>query len=332
VKVDNQASVEGLSRGAGGRVAHASAVRSALESSVERHFGGRLLNCMSCSTDLVYQTRRFGLTRSSTDFWPKRPESHGLHATTNALVSLWFGEFIDPDWDMFQSGHPAGAFHAALRAVSGGPVYVSDAPGAHDFELLRKLVLWDGSVLRAKQPGRPTRDCLFEDALDAAVLFKIWNENDCSAILGAFNVRYREGGDRVTGTLSPSDVPTLSGDDFAVYLHHAAALTRLRRREHVPLTLDTLEAEVAIVAPIVGGFAALGLADKLNGGGAVTASMREGAVHRVQLRDGGRFVAFCENSPRSVLVDGSPVAFHADGHRLSVEVPAGGPRRLQIEL
>lgn len=39
----------------------------------------------------------------------------------------------------------------------------SDMPGKHDFELLRKLVLPDGSILRARLPGRPTKDCLFTD-------------------------------------------------------------------------------------------------------------------------------------------------------------------------
>eukprot|EP00983_Pelagomonas_calceolata_P037627 1136435-Pelagomonas_calceolata.AAC.2 len=34
------------------------------------------------------------------------------------------------------------------RAVSGAAVYVSDKPGQHDFELLRSLVLADGSTLR----------------------------------------------------------------------------------------------------------------------------------------------------------------------------------------
>lgn len=43
------------------------------------------------------------------------------------------------------------------------PFCASDKPGNHDFEILRKLVLPDGSVLRAKYPGRPSRDCLFID-------------------------------------------------------------------------------------------------------------------------------------------------------------------------
>ena len=53
-------------------------------------------------------------------------------------------------------------------------MYVSDKPGEHDFELLKKLVLPDGSVLRAMQPARPCRDSLFTDVLrDGKSLLKV---------------------------------------------------------------------------------------------------------------------------------------------------------------
>jgi raffinose synthase len=330
VKVDNQASVEAIARGVGGRVAYAAAVRHALEASVARHFEDRLINCMSCSTDLVYQTRAFGLTRSSTDFWPNRPESHGLHAYTNALVSLWFGEFVDPDWDMFQSDHPAGTFHAVLRAVSGGPVYVSDRPGSHDFALLRKLVLSDGRVLRAKHPGRPTLDCLFEDVLASDVLLKIWNENDGSWIVGAFNARHRDGADPVEGFVSPSDVPTLRGDDFAVHLHFSGRLVRARRDDRVPLSLPTLGAEIATIVPIEHGFAALGLADKLNGAAAVTTRLHKNDGERVVLKDGGMFHAYSPREPNHVFVDGVATSFEHAAARLSVRVPGAGEHEVEV--
>ena len=55
------------------------------------------------------------------------------------------------DWDAFQSVLPeprAAAMHAATRAISGGPVYTSDRPGAHDRALLRSLAFPDGTVPR----------------------------------------------------------------------------------------------------------------------------------------------------------------------------------------
>lgn len=86
-------------------------------------------------------------------------------------------------WDMFQNKvppsqhhythhtltthtphrHPAAHLHATARAISGGAVYVSDTPGAHDFDLLRTLVLPDGTIPRPLVPAKPTKDCVFAD-------------------------------------------------------------------------------------------------------------------------------------------------------------------------
>lgn len=58
--------------------------------------------------------------------------------------------------------------------MSGGPLYVSDKPGQHDFDLLRRLVLPDGTLLRCLQPGRPTLDCLFDDVMrDGTSVLKV---------------------------------------------------------------------------------------------------------------------------------------------------------------
>ncbi|KAK1392791.1 hypothetical protein POM88_011847 [Heracleum sosnowskyi] len=65
----------------------------------------------------------------------------------------------------------------------------SDKPGHHNFNLLKKLVLPNGSILRTKLPGRPTRDCLFSDPTRDKYdsLLKIWNLNDYNGVVGVFN-------------------------------------------------------------------------------------------------------------------------------------------------
>lgn len=52
---------------------------------------------------------------------------------------------------------------SAVTNILHAEINNSDKPGQHDFKVLKRLVLSDGSVLRAKYPGRPTRDCLFND-------------------------------------------------------------------------------------------------------------------------------------------------------------------------
>ena len=329
VKVDNQASVEALSAGQGGRVAGAFATRAALERSTSKHFGGTLINCMSCSSELLYSMQGSTLCRTSTDFWPNRPETHGVHVHTNALVGLWFGEFVHPDWDMFQSGHPVGAFHAAARALSGGPVYVSDKPGSHDFALLRELTYSDGRVLRAEGVAVPARDSLFTDPLREPRLFKLLNRNRCNWVIGLFNAQ-SPGAPAISGSVTATDVPQLPEGEFALYLKRQDLLLRVTRAAPTPIELGALSAEVATIASLDRGVAALGLSDKLNGGAAVLRAEWQDNDYVVDVCDGGRLLCFSERRPAAVSSDAAPVTFDWQLPRLDVSLPANGRQQVRI--
>ncbi|HYE08143.1 MAG TPA: Sip1-related alpha-galactosidase [Planctomycetota bacterium] len=336
VKVDGQSSLEAFSRGQGGRADLMRLWHEALEGSTQVHFAGNLINCMSCSTDAIYATAASTLCRSSVDFWPDQPLTHGIHLWANAQFGMWFGEFVHPDWDMFQSGHPMGAFHAAGRAVSGAPIYVSDKPGRHDGALLRKLVLSDGSVLRADQPGLPTRACLFADPTAGDALLTIFNRNGDAGVVGAFNARWHEQpAERkaLAGAVSPADIHGLAGDDFATWTHHGRALQRVRRDGRVDLLVDELGSEIVTVVPIADGVAPIGLVDKFNSAGAITAKGPDPrGGYRVALRDGGEFVAWCAARPARVLVDGVAVepTWNASSNALSLQIAVGGPREVRL--
>jgi raffinose synthase len=307
VKVDSQSTLEGVAASFGGRVALMQGYHEALEGAVQTHFLGNIINCMSCSNDMLYSALNSNVTRTSTDFWPDKPESHGLHLYCNAQVSMWFGEFIFPDWDMFQSGHEMGAYHAAGRALSGGPVYVSDKPGLHNFDLLRQLVLPDGSILRAQSIGRPTRDCLFFDPTKDDVLLKIWNTNEDSGIIGAFNARYSEDAEQaitLSGSICPADVESLRGEQFAVYALNSGEMRILQRNEAWEITLPQLQCEVFTIVPIQDGVAAIGMTNMFNSGGAiVTQVFSPENTYQAILRCGGRFLAWCERAPQQIEID-----------------------------
>jgi raffinose synthase len=323
VKVDVQAQLEIVSEGSGGRVPLMQHYHEALEGSVAVHFQGNLINCMSCANEMIYGAPTSNLTRTSTDFWPNLPETHGRHLYINAQVGTWFGEFIHPDWDMFQSAHPAGEFHAAGRAVSGSPIYVSDKPGQHNFPLLKKLVLGNGSILRAKRPGRPTLDCLLYDPTTEDVLLKIFNTNALGGVIGVFNARYSPVSPKtvLTTYVRPSDVEGISGSSFAVYAHKTEELRVLGLNEGWELTLGELDFEIFTIMPVADGFAPLGLADKFNGGGAVRFAYREQKTWGVELTYGGTFIAYSETLPLATTVDGELVRFDYDEKRKLLIVP-----------
>lgn len=191
VKVDCQAGAGLVGSCLGSGPGAAQRFQMALEESIARHFpGNHAINCMCHSSENFYRFSRTAVARVSDDYYPRDPASSTPHIGACAFNSLYLGALVQPDWDMFQSAHPAGMLHGMARAVSGGAVYVSDKPGQHDFTLLRRLVLPDGYVLRAQLPGRPTRDCLFADVLrDKKSMLKVWNTNPIVGIVGVFNLQ-----------------------------------------------------------------------------------------------------------------------------------------------
>jgi raffinose synthase len=336
VKVDQQAVLEGVSTGQGGRVAVSLAYRKALEASVKKHFGGTLINCMSNAQETFYASRDSTLLRTSMDFLPKNPESHGAHLYANAQVGLWFGEFMLPDWDMFQSGHAWGAYHAAARAVSGGPVYVSDKPEEHAAEVIQRLVGSDGSVFRCDAPGRPTLDVLFSDPTREDVLLKIWNRTGAAGVVGVFNARAgREGAlcPVLSGEVGPSDVVGLAGDEFAGFRATTQTLERFARDERRRLSLGERGYELFSFVPIERGFAAVGLGNLLNSHGAVRAVAWDGErAVTVTLADGGVFVAYSAKRPTAVDVSGAPVSFDYDANTGALRVAVAQRGRVDVRV
>ncbi|XP_038688477.1 probable galactinol--sucrose galactosyltransferase 1 [Tripterygium wilfordii] len=339
VKVDVQNILETLGAGHGGRVKLARKYHQALEASIARNFPDNgIISCMSHNTDGLYSAKRSAVIRASDDFWPRDPASHTIHIASVAYNTIFLGEFMQPDWDMFHSLHPMAEYHGAARAVGGCAIYVSDKPGQHDFNLLKKLVLPDGSILRAKLPGRPTRDCLFSDpARDGKTLLKIWNLNDYTGVVGAFNCQgagwckvgkknliHDESPGTVTGFIRAKDVDYLSkvasdgwNGDAVVYSHLAGEVVCLPNNASMPVTLQSREYEVFTVVPVKElsngtTFAPLGLLKMFNSGGAIKELKYESEISGtigMKIQGCGLFGAFSSARPKRVVVDSEEVEF-----------------------
>lgn len=312
-KVDNHNALRELSASDEVSVANMRAYQYAMQGAAHTHLRGNLLHCMCNNNDVAYHLSGSVAWRNSDDYFPKIPSSHGFHVHTNAMNALWTSTFALPDWDMFWSAHEAGGFHAAARAISGGPVYVSDKPEGHDFELLKKLVTSDGKLLRCDQPALPAKDCLFVDCAHTPHALKVVNRNGDAGVLGLFNCYWNEQQPTtVTAQASAEDLIGVAGDRFAVYAHNAATLRVVGRHEHVAFDLLPMGYELLTFAPVTDGVAALGLLDKLNGSAAIEEAGWVGDVYRVRLRDGGRFGLYCANRPRCITADGAEIPFRAD--------------------
>lgn len=339
VKVDVQNVLETLGAGYGGRVSLTQRFQGALEKSISKNFqDNSIICCMGQSTDSIYSSKASAVTRASDDYMPRNLSSQTLHVASNAFNSIFLGEFVLPDWDMFYSLHYAADFHAKARAVSGCGVYVSDKINEHDFDLLKKLVLSDGSILRAKYPGRPTRDCLFSDPVtDGESLLKVWNLNKFTGILGVFNcqgagtwpgissIKSKHIPDLVTGKVSLNDIEYLEEiagsnwiGDCAVYSFDSGSITRLPKNGSFDVSLKVLQSEVFTISPVkVYGknveFAPIGLTQMYNSGGSIAeidCSYKNSYFSlRIKGKGSGIFGAYSTTRPEICTLNSKEVEF-----------------------
>ncbi|MEM7682337.1 MAG: Sip1-related alpha-galactosidase [Planctomycetota bacterium] len=307
VKIDAMSWAEMHGRGRGGRVAILRDLVRAAEASTGAHLDGNLLNCSSCSSDFYLQTRVANVTRTSCDFFPDRPETHGQHLWINAHVSTWLGEWVLPDWDMFQTGHEAGPYHAAARAISGGPVYATDEPDRHNPALLRRLASFDGRVPRCLEPARVAEDNLMVDPTRDDALLKVANRNRFGGVLGLFHCRSGSAEEpELDGVWRPTDVscggsvPLPVSGRYACWSEARRALAVVTGDQSTPVRLGRYGFEVVTLAPIDDGFAPIGLEGLLNPGGAVLGVRRTGDGVEIDLLDGGAFMAYAEHPPQRV--------------------------------
>ncbi|KAJ0230921.1 galactinol--sucrose galactosyltransferase 5 [Hirschfeldia incana] len=367
VKVDVIHILEMLCEKYGGRVDLAKAYFKALTSSVNKHFDGNgvIASMEHCNDFMFLGTEAISLGRVGDDFWCTDPSGdingtywlQGCHMVHCAYNSLWMGNFIQPDWDMFQSTHPCAEFHAASRAISGGPIYISDCVGQHDFDLLKRLVMPDGSILRCEYYALPTRDRFFEDPLhDGKTMLKIWNLNKYTGIIGAFNCQgggwcretrrnqcFSQCVNTVTATTNPKDVEWNSGNnpisienvqEFALFLYQSKKLVLSGPNDDLEITLEPVKFELITVSPVVTvegssvQFAPIGLVNMLNTSGAIRSLVYHEESVEIGVRGTGEFRVYASRKPVSCKIDGEVVEFGYEESMVMVQVPWSAPEGL----
>ncbi|KMU73335.1 raffinose synthase [Coccidioides immitis RMSCC 3703] len=227
VKTDAQFFLDTLDN-ATDRARFTTAYQDAWSISLLRYFQARGISCMSQTPQIIFHsylltTKPRILLRNSDDFFPDIPSSHPWHIFCNAHNSLLTRHLnVIPDWDMFQTNHPYASFHGAARCISGGPIYITDEPGKHDFELINQMTALsiDGTsvILRPSVPGS-TVDVYHN--YNEGQLLKVGSytgqARTGSGMLGLFNISCQD----VSSLISILDFPGVNSGTETEYVVRA---------------------------------------------------------------------------------------------------------------
>jgi raffinose synthase len=283
--------------------------QKALQDNVTKYFNGNIINCFDMVPAVLYHFGNSAVARGSEDYFPASNDdnykmAYSCNAAAHLLMchinSIWFSQFVFPDFDIFQTYRPNAEYHAIARAIAGGPVYITDEPEKQNVEILKKLSLKNGLVLRADQPSRPALDCIFQ--INEHKPFKAFSTVGKTALLGAWNVA---NADQVSGFISPDDVVGLKGEQFAVFEHFSQKMVLASYGEKLPLTLNRMDKKLFAIVPIENGFAPFGLINKYNALKTILSTRFLSNKVELKLAESGTFAAYSAQQPVAIRVNGA---------------------------
>ena len=257
---------------------------------------GRLktvLNCMEVVPECYYNDKT-PVYRCSNDYQPCSKDGTKKHLISCAYNSFWISNLGIPDYDMFQTHDPYRRTHAIARAISGGPIYLTDEPGKSDGEMARMLCLDDGSTPKFDFPALVSPNSLFKDPYTTTTPLKLFTKIGRIGLVAAFNLN-KEG--KTEEAVITREDAMLPEDEYAFYsvcerkIDEGRAVTRL----------DELGAEIFVISPIRKRFAPVGIEEMFMPPGGIRILRFFPFASKVKKE--GTFVGYYRNKRAEVKID-----------------------------
>jgi len=293
-----------------------------------KYLNGYLINCMDMTAEAYLNFGASPVARTVEDYFPyKKDENYNLqkgnaaaHVLQAIYNSLYFTQMVYPDFDMFASNNPNAVMHAIARALTCGPVYVTDKPGTQNFDVLNALVYCDGRIVHSQNPLLPTADCLFQ--VQDKKIFKAFTTAGNTGLLTVLNAA---DADNVSGSFCAADIDKIPGENFIVYEHFSNRVFTAKRIQRFRVNLPRLGYKLYYIVPVKNGFAPIGLTEKYNAPETIISQRSKAKRTEITLYEGGEFKAYSVNKPSSILINGAVFANYKFKNKLvSMMVPTEG--------
>jgi len=234
-----------------------------------------LMNCNWHNPVNFFNCKYSNVGRCSMDYVKNNLFSARRHLFQSYANTLWIGQLVWCDHDMFHSSDKmAGRIMAVSKAMSGGPVYLSDAPTEFDHDTVKPLCYTDGKLLRPLAPATPLPDSVFVDAYRDPVPYRVIAPltNGAVAIV-VYNLKHAKEAATFTAGITPADYTYANAmiqpypgkrpipvEGLVLYDWYARKGQRFEK--NYTFELSGLEDRLLQLSPIVKGWAVIGRTDK----------------------------------------------------------------------
>ncbi|PQB07698.1 hypothetical protein BST83_11420 [Polaribacter filamentus] len=229
-----------------------------------------LLNCISQSNVNVFNTKYSAISRASVDIKLHLPKENMRRTRQSFANNMWWGDIIYGDLDMYHTSNKETAQYLTIaRAISGGPIYISDKPTEFDKDVIDPLIFDDGKIIRTLAPAVPLHESLFSNTNDTAyrviapgreksctiAAFNFSNESIIKASINADDYQYASAKEQPFNGLW-----VMPNEGLVLYDYEKKAGDRLTNSHH--FEVENMKGKIFTLSPIIKGWAVIGRSDK----------------------------------------------------------------------
>lgn len=300
---------------------------------VEKRMDG-LINCNWHNAVSLLNSGRSVVGRCSEDYKVGNLAKAKAHLYHSYAATPWIGQIAWGDHDMFHSNDKfAGRMMAVSKAMSGGPVYLSDAPTDFAPDAVRPLCYEDGLLLRPVAPAGAMPDSIFADLTDRVLYKAVAPLAGRTAAIAVYNLVGGVGTDEETlaATLTPADYAAAGGmvqpypgrwpapaEGLFVYDFYAGKGRAMGKGFEV--AIKGFGDRLLLVGPIEDGWSVVGRVDKYLSAAAVEVLSRSKSKLKIRLHEAGPLGVYSANgAPKA---DGVTFA-DAGGGLYKADLPVG---------
>lgn len=267
-----------------------------------------LLNCFAQDIVCALNSKHSTVTLVSQDYRQDKPTAARIQIQQCNNNKLWIGQVVYGDHDMFHSNDlRCNRLMAVSKALSGGPVYVSDAPEKFVKEVITPLCYKDGKLLRPLAPSVPLQESLFACVMNEKELYKVIAplDNGAASIV-CYNLYDKAENTVISGSISKNDYKSASAmiqpypgewslpaEGLVVYDYYDKKVSKLD--DKYPVTLKGLSDKLLHLCPVNHGWAVIGDVTKYLSPSTVSQISATANQLRFKIKEGGDFYFWMEN-------------------------------------
>ena len=293
-------------------------LQSAIQAAASIQFNSAHFNTDCLRNENLFYWGNSRLARSAQDIDIVNPVGMMCAIRNNLTNALWLQHLMQPDFDAWMTHIPENEMLAIFHALSGTINVIGDLPGEHHTNLLKKMMLPNGHILKGDRPLTLCEESIFFDPLEEKKIYKAFTMKGQHGIIAAFNLS--TGRRTLHGTVAAHDVPGLKAGQFAVFSYHNGFVGLVDEGDQLEITLKPKQSDVFTFAPVKNGIAVLGCYTYyLAPGPLAEVNIEEDSIH-ISAMVAAPMIIYCERGILEVRRDGAVIPWEYDEIRRTLSI------------